>query len=42
MEAPRTVEDVFNNFSSRRDGLIKALTSGASLARRASRHGGRV
>ncbi|ACO67116.1 predicted protein, partial [Micromonas commoda] len=27
MEAPRTVEDVFDNFSARRDGLIKALTT---------------
>uniref|UniRef100_A0A7S0S7D0 Alfin N-terminal domain-containing protein n=1 Tax=Mantoniella antarctica TaxID=81844 RepID=A0A7S0S7D0_9CHLO len=26
MEAPRTVEDVFDNFSNRRAGLIKALT----------------
>jgi|TARA_B110000977_G_scaffold194994_1_gene272646 hypothetical protein len=26
--APRTVEDVYDNFSARRDGLIKALTSG--------------
>mmetsp|Transcript_3855 Transcript_3855/g.17751 ORF Transcript_3855/g.17751 Transcript_3855/m.17751 type:complete len:248 (+) Transcript_3855:1758-2501(+) len=25
--APRTVEDVYDNFSARRDGLIKALTS---------------
>jgi len=32
MEAPRTVEDVFDNFSNRRAGLIKALTgAGASL-----------
>lgn len=29
MEAPRTVDDVFDNFSARRDGLIKALTTGA-------------
>ena len=30
MEAPRTVEDVFDNFSARRDGLIKALTTGTT------------
>lgn len=28
MEAPRTVEDVADNFQNRREGLIKALTSG--------------
>ena len=28
MEAPRTVEDVAENFQNRREGLIKALTSG--------------
>ena len=30
MEASRTVEDVFDNFSARRDGLIKALTTGTT------------
>lgn len=28
MEAPRTVEDVADNFQNRREGLIKALTTG--------------
>lgn len=33
MEAPRTVEDVFDNFNARRSGLIKALTGGARIHR---------
>ena len=43
MEAPRTVDDVFDNFSARRDGLIKALTIGARshrLARLGTSPGG--
>ena len=32
MEAPRTVEDVFDNFSARRSGLITALTTGTPPA----------
>ena len=43
MEAPRTVDDVFDNFSARRDGLIKALTTGARshrLARLGTSPGG--
>ena len=33
MEAPRTVEDVADNFQNRREGLIKALTTGKRPAR---------
>jgi len=33
MDAPRTVDDVAENFQNRREGLIKALTSGTRSLR---------